>query len=197
ATPPNATTLNNTLSRVSSCQYWNVQRVTGSSNVSLTIPWTSSGCEGVNTRDISVAQYKNNVWQFFGANNKVVDGSSGSITSNAPFTSGYYTLGYVPFDESIFGILSNKMDGSVYPVKGQKINFRFLEQYKDAGSLKYKIYSNPSEIKKEGSLSTNYGQNYESIELQTLGLIDGKLYILEVTDEKNRKSYLKFEYKNN
>ncbi|MBO9703697.1 MAG: hypothetical protein J7604_26060, partial [Sporocytophaga sp.] len=100
--PPSATTLNNTLSRVSSCQYWNVQRVTGSSNISLTIPWTSSSCEGINTRDISIAQYKNNLWQFFGANNKVVDGSNGSISSNAPFTSGYYTLGYVPFDEAIF-----------------------------------------------------------------------------------------------
>ncbi len=196
-TPPNATTLNNTLSRISSCQYWDVQRVTGSSNISLTIPWASSGCEGINSRDISVAQYKNNVWQFFGANNKVTDGSNGSVTSNTPFTSGYYTFGYIPFDESVFGVLSNKMDGSIYPVKGQKINFRFLEQYKDTGSLKYKIYSNPSELKDEGTITTSYGHNYESIELQTLGLIDGKLYILEVIDEKNRKSYLKFEFKNN
>ena len=196
-TPPNATTLNNTLSRISSCQYWDVQRVTGSSNISLTIPWASSGCEGINSRDISVAQYKNNLWQFFGANNIVTDGSNGSVTSNIPFTSGYYTFGYIPFDESVFGVLSNKMDGSIYPVKGQKINFRFLEQYKDAGSLKYKIYSNPSDLKDEGTITTSYGYNYESIELQTLGLSDGKLYILEVTDEKNRKSYLKFEFKNN
>ena len=196
-TPPNATTLNNTLSRISSCQYWDVQRVTGSSNISLTIPWASSGCEGINSRDISVAQYKNNLWQFFGANNIVTDGSNGSVTSNIPFTSGYYTFGYIPFDESVFGVLSNKMDGSIYPVKGQKINFRFLEQYKDAGSLKYKIYSNPSDLKDEGTITTSYGYNYESIELQTLGLSDGKLYILEVTDEKYRKSYLKFEFKNN
>lgn len=197
AAPPNPASINNTLSRVSSCQYWNVQRVSGSSNVSLTIPWSSSNCEGINTRDVGIAQCKNNIWQFFGANNKTINGTDGSVTSNAPFTSGFYTLGYIPFNESIFGVLSSKLDGSLISIKGQKINFRFLEQYKDAGSLNYKIYSQPSEIKGSGVITTAYGQNYKSIELQTLGLVDGKLYILEVIDEKNRKSYLKFEYKNN
>ncbi len=196
SSPPNATTLDNTLSRLSSCQYWNVQRVTGSSNISLTLPWTTTNCEAVNTRDVSVAQFKNNIWQIFGRNNINFDGTNGSVTSDVPVISGFYSFGYIPFEDIAYGKLSSKMDGGFYTSKGKTLYFTYLEQYATSGFLHYKIYSNPSDIK-TGTVEKAYGQNFVALDLQTLSLTDGKMYILEVTDEKNRRSFLKFEYKLN
>lgn len=85
-----------------------------------------------------------------------------------------------------------KLNGSYHKVEDDILRFHYVEEYQDLdGNLDYKIYqvgrTTPLTLPSE---SVVYGNNYYEIDLSTIQLRD--YFILEVTNEKKEKQYLRF-----
>ncbi|MCE3226672.1 MAG: hypothetical protein K0S32_1223 [Bacteroidetes bacterium] len=95
--------------------------------------------------------------------------------------------------------LRKKTDGGIYNIKNF-LNFRYAEEYNDVNSLlAYNIYraSNNQLVASQANLSlpVKYGDNRYSINVKTIitGGLSVDTYLLEVINEKNEKSYLRFK----
>jgi|GEM_PF-2895406 len=91
--------------------------------------------------------------------------------------------------------LKEKPDGSLYNVYSL-LRFRYVEKYTDAdGQLNYTIYriQNQDPVLTSGTipLTVQLGDNRYALNLINAGLLPG-VYMLEVTNEKKEKSYLRF-----
>jgi hypothetical protein len=76
-----------------------------------------------------------------------------------------------------------------------ELKFKFINKYDNVGeNLQYKIYNHLGNITNLPTLQLEEGINLYSINLQSLSLTNGAYYILEITDSKSEKSYLKFKY---
>jgi gliding motility-associated-like protein len=71
------------LGTISPCEYWNVNRTNGSSNVTLTLGWDIiRGCNFINSlNDIKVARWNGSQWQDVGNSIQTGTVSSGLVTS--------------------------------------------------------------------------------------------------------------------
>jgi gliding motility-associated-like protein len=71
------------LGTISPCEYWNVNRTNGSSNVKVTLGWdTSRSCNFINSlNDIKVARWNGSLWQDVGNSIQTGTVSSGLVTS--------------------------------------------------------------------------------------------------------------------
>jgi hypothetical protein len=99
------------LSHVSNCEYWNIYRTTGTSNVNITLSWTGeSNCNSaayVNNLATLVIAHFSTSWDLYGATSTTGGPSSGTLTwdyagpyngtSNTPFTLGSTS----PFDNPL------------------------------------------------------------------------------------------------
>lgn len=80
------------LNHVSRCEYWDLQRTSGSSNVSVTVSWDSPRSCGVNSiSDLRLAHWDTNlgipVWKDMGMSNPLGTTTSGSIRSGSVVSS--------------------------------------------------------------------------------------------------------------
>lgn len=100
-----------------------------------------------------------------------------------------------------YATLKEELDGSYYTVENNKLFFSIQERYYSSGKIKCRILNDQkkeieppapaNEInKKELSYKSN-GDNRYMINIDELGLKKG-FYVLEVTNEKTQKFYLKF-----
>lgn len=84
------------LDTVSSCEYWIINRTTGTSNVKVTLTWQNpnSAClKYTSPSDVYVAGWDGSTWQSFANGGTTGTSTSGSITSNtAPTTYSAFTL---------------------------------------------------------------------------------------------------------
>lgn len=86
------------LYRVSNCDYWNLDRTTGSSNVNVTLSWNGySNCNAAafvtQISSLTVAHFNGTSWDTHGQSSTSGNASSGSVTRNnvsafSPFTIG-------------------------------------------------------------------------------------------------------------
>ena len=90
--------------------------------------------------------------------------------------------------------LKDKLDGGFHKFTGKSILFKYEEKYR-TGNLNYEIY----EYKNQTLLSSNtltvpkrYGDNWLSISMCQFNCLNNHYYVLEVSDEKGRKEYLRF-----
>lgn len=93
-----------------------------------------------------------------------------------------------------YATLQKKLDGSYYKFKNNKIRFRYNEKYR-SGNLNYKVYRYPDYVLLSSlnhSIAKRYGDNWITIDLCDFFYSAGLVYILEVSDEKGRKQYLRF-----
>jgi len=100
-----------------------------------------------------------------------------------------------------YALMKNELDGSYYTIENNKLFFSMQERYFTSGKLNCKILNDqkkeiettPSNeaYKKELSYKTN-GDNRYMINTDELGLKKG-FYVLEITNEKDQKFYLKFQ----
>lgn len=93
--------------------------------------------------------------------------------------------------------LYSKLDGGYYKVEDDKLRFHYEEQYQDLdGNLDYKITLTGENINFSlPAQAVTYGNNYYEIDLTSIQ-VPG-YFILEVTNEKNEKQYLRFFYLGN
>jgi hypothetical protein len=96
-----------------------------------------------------------------------------------------------------FAILKKKVDAGFYQAYEQ-LNFMFEGEYV-AGKLHFKLFNDNGEdiTPKKLKLSEKYGDNRYSIDLrQVTEISNSQFYTLEVTNAKDEKFYLRFQYLN-
>lgn len=79
-----------TLHNISACEYWTLDRTTGSNNVSVTLTWKSDDCDGTYVDDLSalrVARFDGTTWRDHGNGGTTGDAAEGSVTTAADVTS--------------------------------------------------------------------------------------------------------------
>jgi hypothetical protein len=86
------------LIRVSNCDYWNLNRVTGSSSVNVTLSWNGlTNCNIAtyinNLASLTVTHFNGTNWDSHGVNSTTGNASSGTITRNAVSTFSPFALG--------------------------------------------------------------------------------------------------------
>ncbi|MCT4579999.1 MAG: SprB repeat-containing protein [Flavobacteriales bacterium] len=92
-----------------------------------------------------------------------------------------------------------KLNGGYYKVEDKKLRFHYVEEYQDLdGVLNYKVYPTGSNTPLTlPAQSVVYGNNFYEIDLSTIPIQVPLYYILEVTNEKQEKQYLRFFYDGN
>ncbi|MEJ0055924.1 MAG: T9SS type A sorting domain-containing protein, partial [Bacteroidota bacterium] len=83
------------INHLSRCEYWRLDRTTGSSGVSVTLSWNTTSCGVTTLPDLLVAAWDGTTWRDQG-NNTATTGNttSGTVTSLAPVSIfGPFTLG--------------------------------------------------------------------------------------------------------
>ncbi len=88
--------------------------------------------------------------------------------------------------------LSRKLDGQNYPVRMDRIFFFYDEQYIPDNGLSFQVKDRSGTVVMDESniaLQRSFGDNRYALEVSSL---DPGTYVLEVTNDKNEKLYLRF-----
>lgn len=193
------------LQSLSSCQYWTLERKAGTSTPTVSLGWNSN-CNNGDYAEMRVALWNGTLWSDLGQASVSVSGSSsGTVTSSvaSAFTvnPAPLTIAYQKVNKS-YAVLSKTPAGGYYTTDGAVLSFGFDEEYKDANNL---LTYSVTRISTDRSVtlinnsfnlaSVSYGNNLYKIDLYDSGntpLASG-YYMLEVTNEKNEKWYLRFK----
>lgn len=92
--------------------------------------------------------------------------------------------------------LKTKLDGSYYLASDRIVRFRYLEDYHDPDQLlNFKVLNDFNEdVTPLGlSLSNQWGDNRNALNLQAYGNLSTGFYILQVTNDKGENYYLRFK----
>lgn len=82
-----------TLNHLSECEYWMLDRTTGSSNVPVTLSWDTRSCGVTAPADLRVARWDGTQWTDQGNGGTTGSTAAGTIVSSAPVTGfGPFTL---------------------------------------------------------------------------------------------------------
>ncbi len=111
------TSTDTTIGEISPCNYWDLQRKTGTSNVYVTLSWDSIGCCVLDSSNIKVINWNNSVWKDLGKGSLGGNANTGQITSAiVPYTYGLITIGTNPIIiKDIFPVVDrNKTDEGWY-----------------------------------------------------------------------------------
>ena len=106
--------------------------------------------------------------------------------------------------------LRSKLNGSYHIVSDNVLRFKYNEEYARSGTadfLNYKLFQigtidqfyYPASVVQSGTapeLLVAFQNNWFDLNLSGLALSPGKYYILEVSNQKNEKQYLKFKMSN-
>ena len=204
-----------TLSSISDCEYWLIERIAGTSSVYVSTHWNKNSCNIQDYDGLSVANWDGNKWVDLGAGSVNITGDgTGYITSvfspnfsitPSPIVIGR-RLGAVPY-----ATLQRKLDGGFYYVGNGALRFVYDEEYSDSDNrLNFTIYTDynypvatsagmPANLLP--SIVTRYGDNRYTINIAACnitsnGYLPSGYYILEVVNEKNEKRYLRFKHTN-
>jgi hypothetical protein len=81
------------LNHVSECEYWMLDRITGSSNVAVTLSWDTRSCGVTNLSDLRVARWDGTQWTDKGNGGTTGTTAAGTVVSSAAVTGfGPFTL---------------------------------------------------------------------------------------------------------
>ena len=205
------TTKVDSLEAVSNCEHWLLERTVGSSSPQVRLGWNKNLCGIDSYNDLRVTAWNGTQWNDHGASNITVNNLRGFVTATSAIG---YTANPAPITLSKkkaftqYALLHRKLDGGFYQARNGKLAFRFDEEYLDTdGDLDFTIYDEYTvPVVTSTWLATNnptalpaaiYGDNRYVLNLLTCvmsqyGALTNGVYVLEVTNEKNEKWYLRF-----
>jgi hypothetical protein len=98
-----------------------------------------------------------------------------------------------------YALLRTKLDADYFLTKDGILNLKCEEEYtSNNNKLNYKIYDNYNhEIVNSSTQPVQtviYKSNYFTFDLRACGLVQNRYYILEVSNKKSEKKYLRFKY---
>ena len=90
--PYDATLKDASIEHISACEYWTLDRISGASNVNVTLSWDDRSCGVTDLAELTVARWDGSMWKDHGnggttgniANGTII--SSGTVNSFSPFT---------------------------------------------------------------------------------------------------------------
>lgn len=184
------------ITHISECEYWDIHREVGTSNVNLTFPLDSATCTiSDSIQDLGIGHWTGSDWEDLGQDANTGDVNEGTLTVNS-------VSSYCPFVLIMrwiapkYTVLRKKLDGGYHTANGG-VRFKYNEEYNDQdGELTYNVYNKYHRIvgtQDSIAIDIDYGYNNCSLNMTCsgLGLTFGH-YILEVINEKNEKWYLRF-----
>ncbi|MCW3071743.1 MAG: hypothetical protein JWO44_1633 [Bacteroidetes bacterium] len=200
-----------TLGSISTCEYWNLRRIAGSSTVIPTLSWNSNSCNISSYDDLRVAYYDTTTtpdrWKSLGNSGITMTGSRGLVlaTIAMPAANGHLVLSKFKHPSNRCALLKKKLDGGYHNVTDGNLYFKYDEEYADTdGKLKFNIYDQQNQLVASNSTMPSliqptvaYGDNRYSLNVLSCTFggtnrLSVGMYILEVVNEKNEKWYLRF-----
>ena len=195
------------LTNLSTAEYWTLTRTPGSSAVTVTLGWNRNSPPS-SISDMRVAGWNSgsSVWADLGQASITVNWPQGTVAASVTtlFNSNSAVLTTASSSRKYYGYatLKRKLDGGFYEAKGNALYFRFDDEYNDQSHyLTYSIYNTantdvaPTLVGSSNNAAlTYYGDNRFKLDLwtNTTALTAG-YYILEVRNEKNEVFYLRFK----
>ncbi|MCK6648970.1 MAG: hypothetical protein L6Q66_04895, partial [Bacteroidia bacterium] len=187
---------------------YTLNRDAGTSVVIPTISWNSNSCNVDNYNDLRVAYWDSGAsqWKSLGNDSVYAEGNRGFIFASLGINATLLPLvpakpkGQVPY-----AILSRELDGGYVLVNNGALKFKFDEEYNDTDDkLKMRIINvkfntevlNNATLSVPFQLSSDYGERFYSVNLLNCayGNLASGVYLLEVSNEKNEKWYLRFKH---
>lgn len=204
---PNDSIMVDSLQYISDCEYWVITRNAGTSNVTATVGWNVNSCVLSNFADMIVAQWDGTKWASLGSSDIFVDTDKGTLKAGLPVNFAVagpknLTIG-VAKNKSPYAELKHKLDGGYYMAYNGKLLFKYDEEYNDADSkLTFNIYDEDRNLVGANSYLPTGQQKLVSVgdNRYVINLINcyinlgNGFYVLEVTNEKNEKRYLRFKH---
>jgi hypothetical protein len=209
------TAMADNLDAVSTNEYWTLQRISGTSTVTATIGFNKNSSIVTNYDDMRVGLWDGSNWTSLGIAAVTPTGSaSGLLTATLPVS---MTVNPAPITISkksvsiSYAVLLPKLDGGYFQISNGKLLFKYDEEYNDADQqLNFTIYnaertaiisSSSYPPTMLSSLLTVYGDNRFELNLANCavssnGNLGNGFFVLEVTNEKNEKFYLRFKNTN-
>lgn len=195
----------NTLNSVSTCEYWTFNRTFGSSTPSLSLGWNSN-CDNGGYTEMRVGLWNGTEWTNLGQSSISIGGASSGTLVSTTATSftvnpAPITICYAAVSKS-YATMGRTPGAGFHTTDGNVLYFSFEEEYKDAnGLLSYSIISlstdRPVTLTANGlnTAAVAYGNNRYRIDLydNTNTPLASGYYMLEVTNDKNEKWYLRFK----
>jgi len=197
------TTRADSIEGISSCEYWTLNHTAGTSTVSVGLNFNTN-CPVQGNANISLASWNGTTWLDRNGTKSFGNWPKGSVTMTSPMS----VSGLVPFAliyKQITGgyaELKRKLDGGYFIVPKGTLYFKFDDEY-NSGSphLTYQLYNGSRQDLSASLISydpassnpvTIYGDNRFGLDMATSGgALSSGYYVLEVTNEKSEKRYLR------
>jgi len=197
------TTRADSIEGISACEYWTLNHTTGTSSVSVGLNFNTN-CPVQGNANISLASWNGTTWLDRNGTKSFGNWPKGSVTMTSPMS----VSGLVPFAliyKQITGgyaELKRKLDGGYFIVPKGTLYFKFDDEY-NSGSphLTYQLYNGSRQDLSASLISydpvssnpvTIYGDNRFGLDMSTSGgALSSGYYVLEVTNEKSEKRYLR------
>jgi hypothetical protein len=196
------------LESISDCEYWEIVRLAGSSSPTPSISWNTNSCNAENLSDMVVGYWDsgNNRWASAGNGGMRIDSSgTGNLKAASPiqYPTGKILIAMKKNTNRVFATLKYKLDGGYFNVYDGNLYFRYDEDYEDTNQkIELKIYrvgDNKILYQANTLYGAYFGDNRYFINLtcKGTGLDQNGWYILEITNEKSEKQFLKFRNSTN
>jgi hypothetical protein len=194
-----------TINTLSSCEYWTIQRNSGTATVTPTLNWNAN-CAVTNYSELTVAAWNGSIWNDLTSGTLNASSPQGSLQAGTSITfSGTTAVPLVLATKVMnqsFATASKDLTPGYYNTNGNVLWFRYDEQYADAnGLLTYRIVrlSDNATVTLMSNASTTavpvaLGTNQYKMDLYTAGNtpLAAGMYVLEITNEKNEVFRVRF-----
>ncbi len=188
---------------ISTCDYWILDRTSGSANVKVNLGWDAASCDIDSPSDMQIGRWNGTQWANEGNTSSTGNSTIGSVTSTNISSFSPFILAslqpLVVFTPSItYATLQKSLDGGYYETSNCKFHFKFDEEYNDQdGKLSYKFFDrNGAEINSVYAVNptfpVSYGDNRYTLTIP--GIMPG-YYILEVENEKHEIRKLRIRHR--
>lgn len=184
----NRTSKDLTLTNVSSCEYWIMDRTNGTSNVNVTLSWDTRSCGVTDLSKLRVSRWDGTQWKDHDNNATTGNTTSGTITSSlisafSPFTlASTSTVNPLPVELTNFEAICNEEFVTIsWTTASEKNNDYFIIQKSENGQ----DWTNLSKINGNGTTATE--NHYEFNDYQKSN--ENRYYRLADVSTNNTTTY--------
>jgi hypothetical protein len=194
-----------TLYSISTTQYWTLNRRSGTSTPTVSLSWNRNG-DNTAFAEMRVAEWTGAQWTDRGQASTTITNPTGLVTASSALSFGSnpapLVIAYAVVNKSYAVLHKSEPASGYHSTDGYVLYFAFEDEYDDANdSLSFRVVKMSTD-RAQSILSTpanrplvRYGTNSYKLDLYDTGntpLTTG-YYMLEVTNEKSEKYFLRFK----
>lgn len=195
--------LDDSLEYINTCQYWKLDRLSGTSAIKPTLNFGGAQCNipyDMNELRMAWWDATDGRWESMGSITTSGNYLKGSVTTvNTTTTTGNYTTGAKPLTEE-YGLPYFKLDGNYYTTRNNILSVEYPGEY-NVSKLKFNVYNDLNQVVATQSNNTvvntlyvTNGDNRFRFNFGCTGVpLTPGFYIMEIINEKNEKMYMRFK----